>query len=231
MRAEAKDDAALATQRGRESWPCSVSSARVQRSVAGWREAMSFPTVLQHTCLVCGRKQFNAETKLVEVNDVQTVELIANVIKKHGPYNELPGLEIADIRLFSQLPLAAAAATTEDGKEFAVCFDCMRTIEHSKLPVMALANRLWRGPIPPQLIGLTIPEKLLICAVRVKIYIFKLKAPAGPGTEQHAMKGQTIAFPQNVPAIFNALPAPLATLPDALKVPLLSFTDGQHVLR
>ena len=169
---------------------------------------MSFPAVLEHTCLVCARKQFDSGMRHVSVNDRHTVDLIVNVVKKHGPYDKLPGLEISSIEPFSYLPLAATAAMSEDGQRFAICHECLRTVEHSKLPVMAMANRLWRGPTPAELVGLTIPEKLLISAVRVKVYIFKLKAPAGPGTEQHAMKGQTIAFPQNIPAIFNALPTP-----------------------
>jgi len=76
--------------------------------------------------------------------------------------------------------------------------------------------------VPPELQDLRLPERLLICPVRIKIYVVKLRAVVGPDSEYRARKGQTIAFPQNTPAFFKALPAPLSSLPDALKVLVVS---------
>jgi hypothetical protein len=179
---------------------------------------MSFPTVEQRTCIICARKRFDAAVRQVKTHELETIQLIAKLVRSHGPYDKLPGLEDASINSFSQLPLAVAASLSDDLVSFSVCLECWGFIQRSKLPAMALANNMWLGPVPPELQNLTIPEKLLISPVRVKVYIFKLKAPVGPGTEQHAMKGQTIAFPQNVPAIFDALPTPTSSLPDAIKV-------------
>src|SRR6185436_11204909 len=119
-----------------------------------------------------------------------------------------------------------SGAFTPDGQSFTVCQTCLRKLKSGKLPPWALANGLWIGPEPPELQGLTLPERLLICPVRIKIYVVKLRAVVGPGSEYHASKGQTIAFPQNTPAFFKALPAPLSSLPDALKV---SFTRCQSM--
>ena len=43
-----------------------------------------------------------------------------------------------------------------------MCFDCVRALEQHMLPKFALANNLWIGNVPPELMGLTIPEQLLI---------------------------------------------------------------------
>ena len=114
-------------------------------------------------------------------------------------------------------------------RTFTVCKECYRCVLHTKLPACALANRLWLGPVPPELQDLTVPERLLISPVRIKIYIVKLRASVGPGTEQSALKGQSIAFPQNVPAIYTMLPAPLSTLPESLKVRRSHFRGAQSL--
>ena len=180
---------------------------------------MSFPNIQEYCCLLCSRKRFYDDIEPVDrakAKDRDLLKLIAELLKQAaaGP---VPGLTDSAVPELKGLAIDAAAANAADGS-FTVCKECANDVRRSKLPRVALANRLWLGPVPSKLQGLTIPEKMLIAAIRVKIYILKLKAPVGPGTEQHAMKGQSIAFPQNVPAIFKSLPAPLSSLPDALKV-------------
>ena len=54
-----------------------------------------------------------------------------------------------------------------------MCFDCVRELEQHMLPKFALANNLWIGNVPPELMGLTIPEHLLIARHYPCCYIFK----------------------------------------------------------
>jgi hypothetical protein len=55
-----------------------------------------------------------------------------------------------------------------------MCFECLRALEREKMPRLALANNLWIGDIPNELMVLTIPEQLLISRHYPRCYIFKL---------------------------------------------------------
>jgi hypothetical protein len=217
IRSRKVDTAARAAASARQQWPVPVSEARAQRSVAGWRDDMSFPAVREHCCLVCGCKHFEADIEKVPRTNKELLTVISKLLSSAADW--FPGIEQTLVSELQGLPVDPAGLL-DDGT-LSVCKDCYGSLQRSKLPARALANWLWTGPVPPDLQGLTIPEKMLIAAIRVKIYILKLKAPVGPGTEQRGMKGQSIAFPQNTPAIFASLPAPLSTLPDALKVSFL----------
>jgi hypothetical protein len=214
------------TARLREAWPQPVSSKRKLASVAAYRNDMSFRTVEQHVCLVCGTQHCTADVTPVKSADGQTVTLIAQVLSANSDAKSpLHGLVQPPLQQLRDLPVDSGAFAA-DGQSFAMCNTCLGKIKHGKLPAWALANGLWIGPVPPELQDLTLPERLLICPVRIKIYVVKLRAVVGPGSEYRARKGQTIAFPQNTPAFFKALPAPLSSLPDALKVmrhPRLSY--------
>ena len=62
----------------------------------------------------------------------------------------------------------------EGGVSCWMCFDCVRALEQHMLPKFALANNLWIGNVPPELMGLTILEQLLITCHYPCCYIFKL---------------------------------------------------------
>ena len=55
-----------------------------------------------------------------------------------------------------------------------MCYDCLRPLERGMMPKFAIANNLWIGDIPSELVGLTIPEQLLIARHYPRCYIFKL---------------------------------------------------------
>ena len=62
----------------------------------------------------------------------------------------------------------------ERGVSCWICFDCLRPLERHRLPKLSLANNLWIGDIPSELMGLTVPEQLLIARHYPRCYIFKL---------------------------------------------------------
>jgi hypothetical protein len=62
------------------------------------------------------------------------------------------------------------------------------------LPPRSTTNGLWFGERSELMKGTSIPSKLLICPVRQKVYIVKLKAIGKKVTRQRL--GSTIAFPQ-----------------------------------
>lgn len=62
----------------------------------------------------------------------------------------------------------------EGGVNCWMCFDCMRSLEQHMAPKLSLANNLWIGDVPYQLMELTTPEQLLIARHYPRCYIFKL---------------------------------------------------------
>ena len=54
-----------------------------------------------------------------------------------------------------------------------MCYECLRPLERRTMPKLSLANNLWIGDVPSQLMELTIPEQLLIARHYPHCYIFK----------------------------------------------------------
>ena len=71
---------------------------------------------------------------------------------------------------------------------------------------------------PPELSGLTLPEKILISVYQPKMYVTTFRGKAGPGTEQRGLKGNTITFPQDVVKVAHILPSNMNTLADNIQV-------------
>lgn len=100
-----------------------------------------------------------------------------------------------------------------------VCIECWSSLTKDKIPKFSVANKLWIGDIPKQLLGLTIPEQRLIALYRHNSCIVKLHSSFhATSTAQSALKGNCISFPQDVVNIATTLPLELDDLCDSLKV-------------
>jgi hypothetical protein len=78
---------------------------------------------------------------------------------------------------------------------------------------------MWIGDVPEELKDLTIVEEKLIAIYRHNCCVIKLQSPFhSSSTSQSALKGNAIAFPQNVPNIASNLPLVMSTLCDTIKV-------------
>jgi hypothetical protein len=119
---------------------------------------------------------------------------------------KLPGVIVAD------------AGIDLESKTVKLCNSCWRSIKNAQLPLFALANGLWTGPVPPFRAVPTIPEQLLVSPERPKVYVLTLTELAGPGTGQKAFKPHTIVYPQDVASIVKQLPRDVNSLSDSLKV-------------
>ena len=80
------------------------------------------------------------------------------------------------------------------------------------------------GKPPPELTGLTLPEKILIAVYRAKMYISTFRSFLGPGTGQRGIKGNTITFPQDIVQISKKLPGKTDCLSDNIKVIFIGRT-------
>jgi hypothetical protein len=112
-----------------------------------------------------------------------------------------------------------------------VCTECWDSLNdhggNGRMPKVALANNLFRGPVPKELEGLTLAEQILISRYRTRVYLIKLVADGGkgdPATRQTALKGSVCSFEQHVDKAINLLPSSPDTLVDQVAVLFVGVT-------
>jgi len=109
------------TTRLREAWPQAVPFERKLASVAAYRNDMSFRTVEQHVCLVCGTQHCTADGTPIKCADGQTVTLIAQVLSANSNAKApLHGLVQPPLQQLRDLPVDSGAFAA-DGQSFAMC--------------------------------------------------------------------------------------------------------------
>ncbi|KAJ4477606.1 hypothetical protein C8R41DRAFT_709754, partial [Lentinula lateritia] len=116
----------------------------------------------------------------------------------------------------------AGIEISESNNELSIrlCSDCMSSLKHHKIPPLLLANNMYLGEVPPELMNLSIVEEVMIACCRTKSYIIHLKEEgmaSGP-TLQHALRGNVIIYPQRPSAISKILPPDLDDIASAICV-------------
>lgn len=102
-----------------------------------------------------------------------------------------------------------------------VCCDCWTSIQAKRTPKFALANNMFRGPIPNELQDLSLSEEILISKYRTRIYMVKLvgeNKQGDPSCRQTGYKGSIISFEQEAEKAIEKLPADLNVLVDHIAV-------------
>ena len=85
------------------------------------------------------------------------------------------------------------------------------------VPVEAVYNNDFGGAVPECLVNMTVPEMLLISPIICKIYIIKLVTYGAPSSAQRAIKGNCVAFMQDISKVCTELPS-IPALTKYLKV-------------
>ncbi|KAJ7743467.1 hypothetical protein DFH07DRAFT_777384 [Mycena maculata] len=78
-----------------------------------------------------------------------------------------------------------------------------------KLPALSLANRIFLGPVPPELKDLTMIEESMIARCRSKCWVIQLKEENQDrvvASTQRGMKGHTMIYPQKPSKTASILP-------------------------
>jgi len=187
------------------NWPQGSDLARKRRSLNGWRASLCAESLLERTCFVCGEEHVATKTRLHEKDNPETQEHLLRFRMA-----VFPTAASTPPDLLEGIPVERAGfVSTRAGKEaFVICHYCDARIAKCILPPRALANSLdLGGPVPAELLGLTIPEQMLISKLRVKSCIMKLKRGI-PGAFQHGTKGHCIAFPEVQLLIFRVFTHP-----------------------
>jgi hypothetical protein len=88
----------------------------------------------------------------------------------------------------------------DDQYELNLCISCLKSIEKEKIPALALANRTFVGPVPPELNDLTPIEESMIALCWSKCWIVQLSEQDHSDlTSPHAQQGlhgNIIIYPQ-----------------------------------
>ena len=125
-------------------------------------EATSNEALSLKTCPVCAREKLSKEgEETMLLSDETVIEVLTS-----SSSDERPG--------GTTMILQHLLEMNEGGVGCWMCFECIRPLERRTLPKLSLANNLWIGDIPSELIGLTILEQLLIARHYPRCYIFKL---------------------------------------------------------
>ncbi|KAF8226030.1 hypothetical protein L208DRAFT_1304229, partial [Tricholoma matsutake] len=97
-----------------------------------------------------------------------------------------------------------------DQYELNLCFSCLKSIEKEKIPALALANRTFVGPLPPELNDLTPIEESMIALCRSKCWIVQLSEQDHSDlTSPHVQRGfhgNIIIYPQEPQQVATVLP-------------------------
>jgi hypothetical protein len=157
-------------------------------------------------CGICGKLVKEKGIQYYTKEDIPHREHL--LVESQENLECLPGYRHDDI-------LLSPGGVDEHGM-VACCKDCLRDLNNDRLPQFSIANEFQIGKTPPELMDLTLSEKLLISKCRPKMYVVKLRSSGGP--HQTGLKGNTITFPQDVVKVAQSLPANTDVLADHLRV-------------
>ena len=171
-------------------------------------------------CSVCWELVFEKSTEKLSVGDPTTLETLTT-LKTLGSWNPKADPDFAFTGVFSTLTGLPLLHKGMDpiNSTVTTCHYCLSHLQSKKLPPRSTANKLWFGDPSELMKNLTLTGRLLVCPIRQKVYIVKMKVKADPRTLQNGVLGSTIAFPQdNAMAQVAQLPHPLSELARSLQV-------------
>ena len=199
-----------------EPFPPALPALNENAFVSDFLSEMDARTT-EAVCCVC--------QELVQASQTVTVDAVPNVELLRAPASA-PAVDVVDGYYLERRGMTTHA----DGRtQYTCCTDCHSALTKKKLPCVAIANGLSFGAVPPALVGLTVVERILISPIVAKVNMLILKAVAGPGSSQRALKGHINAYPRDIVATNDALlPQPLAVLRDQIHV-VLSRTNRPTV--
>ncbi len=121
----------------------------------------------------------------------------------------------------------------KDGWQIRICGICLRYLQQSKLPPLAIANGLDIGQPPSDLPQLTYAEEILVARVRVRAVILKIvnEKIGDSSTNQRKLRGHVISFPQNTQSVCDILPIPPAALVESIKIVFIGSESSPETMQ
>ena len=173
-------------------------------------------------CPVCARERLGRDgEEMLLLSNPSVVELLTMTFKD----------EEGQDRVYT--PVLQHLVRNETGTVICwMCFDCITALERHTLPKLSLANNLWIGDIPQELVALTVPEQLLIGRHYPRCYVFKLfprdiDAHVSMDQLYSGMAGNATLFDLNTQEVVQMLegqrmPSPVASLASVIAITFVS---------
>ena len=189
---------------------------------AAFYDATSNNALRLRTCPICGRQRLQKEgDRTTILSDPSVVEVLARTHEDNDTRQDGEMVILQDL-----------LEIEEGGVSCWMCFECLKSLERSVMPKLALANNLWIGDVPAELMDLTIPEQLLIARHYPRCYIFKL-FPRDVNTHipfdqlHSGMAGNASLFELNTREVVEMLrgqrmPSPVQTLASVIAITFVS---------
>ncbi|QRV90292.1 hypothetical protein RhiJN_18310 [Ceratobasidium sp. AG-Ba] len=173
--------------------------------------ATSNNALKSEVCVCCARRLFAVTGSVMDLNAIP------------NPHHLRPSVQHFAHVLTKDMLLVTEYIITIEGKQHGwFCDSCTRALVQNRLPPLALANRMWIGPVPNQLSELTVPERALICIYHPKCYVYKLHPRnlwTYGGDDSHLQKGlagNVTTYSLNIPDVVKMVSGKL--LPRSLAI-------------
>ena len=197
----------------RKTWPKLIPPRMKEKLIKDFKDATSSSKLASFTCACCARDLPVKERQCMAHTDVKMDVLRRPTSHWNDPEFAGPPGPFVSGPLENLLLDANGIKANIDGTyRLELCSPCLRGLQRESVPKHALANRLYLGPVPPELGGLTMVEECMIARARAKSWIVKLQetdTDSTTPTAQRALKGHTIIYPQQPDKLVSVLPQPI----------------------
>ncbi|KAF5334229.1 hypothetical protein D9611_014313 [Ephemerocybe angulata] len=195
----------------RRSWPHPLSQERKEELIAAFRSATSSLALKLVPCAICGQVLPPGDVSNIPWAEIQSPLLKSS--PRRSSYLSIP-TPLAGHAVLDGYILEPTGVTFAEGEaiSLAACSPCLLALQGNRVPRLALANSLYLGPIPPELLDLSPVEESMIAICRAKCTIVQLSFQEGAfdvSTQQRALQGNVIVFPQRPQFLPTVMPPPL----------------------
>lgn len=198
----------------RNSWPKLIPPQLKEKLIKNFREVTSSNALASFSCASCAR-ELPLKDRQCKDHDELNLDVLdgPDVHWSHQGHAPPP-------TAFTSGPLANKLLEVHGVKDkgnsmyrLDLCTPCLKSIHRNSTPKHSLANRLYLGPVPPELSDLTMVEECMISHARAKSWIVKLQeaeASSSSPASQRSLKGHTIIYPQQPDNLASILPHPVS---------------------
>lgn len=169
--------------------------------IRGWTSEILDGALTELPCAVCAELTLQSEITPLNIHDSRFAILESDDSACFGNQHAIGPV------------LCKEGITVKHGQQVAnVCNNCMKSLDKNLLPINALANGLWVGEVPPELMDLNYVEKLAIARYRHNTFVVCVRMG------QRRMRANAVAFAQPVAKFYAALPPPKEDLDECLAI-------------
>lgn len=180
--------------------PSPLSMLLTEMMVESYCENLRPEHILEEGCAVCGILNLAKDMDALQDQDFD-MNLLCDI---DGTATRMPRYKRDDPIKKIDGPLLVPGCSK-------ICEVCSKNLKKGKVPVQALVNGNWVGPIPDALKGLSFAEKMLISRVQHNACIVKVNKSG-----QFKLRANAIMFALPTPKVYTALPPPRKDMDDVL---------------